>query len=382
VEVPATLIVDGQRYPQVGVRFRGASSYMMVGRGSKRSLNISVDFVHEAQRVLGARTLNLLNAHEDPSFLRTTLFLELARTSMPAPRANFAKVVINGESWGIYVNAQQFNGELVAQLFPGAKGPRWKVKGRPGAQGGLAYIGEEIAPYRQHYELKTKESEESWRALITLCRTLEKRPLAQLEEALRPMLDLDQVLWFLAFDVLFVNADGYWSRGSDYSLFRDQKGVFRVLPHDANETFHVGGGGGPGARTGDVHLDPLVAIDDPSKPLRSRLLAVPALRARYLQRVRALALQELTWDKLGPRVQKHAALIRAEVKADTRKLYSFPAFEAAVGDDGGPGSLRAFAERRRIFLLAHPALKRTGAAPGETSKLMVKQARPQPGRGR
>src|SRR5215204_7657909 len=28
---------------------------------------------------------------------------------LPAPRVNFVRVVINGESWGVFLNAQQFN---------------------------------------------------------------------------------------------------------------------------------------------------------------------------------------------------------------------------------------------------------------------------------
>src|SRR5207249_4545426 len=44
VEVPATLIVDGKRYPNVGVRFRGASSFFGVGAGYKRSLDVTVHF--------------------------------------------------------------------------------------------------------------------------------------------------------------------------------------------------------------------------------------------------------------------------------------------------------------------------------------------------
>ena len=43
VEVPATLIVDGQEYRDVGVHFRGKSSYFMVPAGYKRSLNVSLD---------------------------------------------------------------------------------------------------------------------------------------------------------------------------------------------------------------------------------------------------------------------------------------------------------------------------------------------------
>src|SRR3954471_19913013 len=107
VEVPAELTVDGKTYRDIGVHFRGMSSFMMVGEGRKRSLNLSLDFVHEEQRLGGYRTLNLLNSHEDPTFLRTVLYSHIAREYIPAPKANFVRVVINGESWGIYVNAEQ-----------------------------------------------------------------------------------------------------------------------------------------------------------------------------------------------------------------------------------------------------------------------------------
>src|SRR5678815_2948020 len=44
VDVPATLTVDGKVYKDVGMHFRGASSFMMVGEGRKRSLNLSLNY--------------------------------------------------------------------------------------------------------------------------------------------------------------------------------------------------------------------------------------------------------------------------------------------------------------------------------------------------
>jgi len=102
------------------------------------------------------------------------------------------------------------------------------------------------------------------------------------------------------------------------------------------------GGGGP-------DLDPLVGLDDTTKPLRSKLLAVPALRERYLSYVREIAQKHLDWKTLGPRVQQYQALIADDVKADTRKLYSFEAFKADT--DGGEKSLKNFVEKRRAYLL-------------------------------
>src|SRR6185295_16979119 len=75
-------------------------------------------------------------------------------------------------------------------------------------------------------------------------------PAAQLENALSPIFDVDGALRFLALDNALVNNDGYWTRASDYSLYRDASGKFHILPHDTNETFSVGGG--PGGRGGPI----------------------------------------------------------------------------------------------------------------------------------
>ena len=64
--------------------------------GHKRSLNLSLDWGHDEQNFGGYRTFNLLNAHEDPTFLRTVLYQHIAREYIPAPKANFVRVVING----------------------------------------------------------------------------------------------------------------------------------------------------------------------------------------------------------------------------------------------------------------------------------------------
>ena len=125
-----------------------------------------------------------------------------------------------------------------------------------------------------------------------------------------------------------------------------------------------------GPRGSGVELDPLVGLDDARKPLRSRLLAVPSLRARYLNHVRILAEASLDWKHLGPVVAQYRSLLEKEVEADTRKLTSSEAFRQATADAVEPGappgrrlglSLRAFAEQRRTYLLNHPEIKK--AAP-------------------
>jgi spore coat protein CotH len=529
VEVPAKVTVDGKTYLDVGVHFRGMSSYGTVGEGFKRSLNLSMDFAHQGQNLGGYRTLNLLNAHEDASYLRPILFYDIARIYLPAPKANFARVVINGENWGIYNNVQQFNKDFIKEWFGTTKGARWKVRGNPGGQGSLRYLGDDPEAYKRIYTIKSKDDPKVWAAFIQMCKVLNETPPEKLEEALSPLLDIDGALKFIALDNALINNDGYWIRTSDYSIYQDDKGRFHILPQDANETFARPGGpgfggrmfgpgmilapqmvsqgdknadqqlskqefadladswfakldpdntgnlteeqftsklgeilpappgggprgpsggrggfgpgmffgrglftaadankdnsltraefqqtfakwfadwsggsssvneekvrtglaaampppnfggprggggppgpGGPGGGRGPnampqvegVKLDPLVAANDPNKPLISKLLAVPALRARYLAYVRDIAEKSLDWNKLGPIAERYHALIAEDVKIDTRKLDSFKDFEKSLTEDiqgGGPGpagrgtiSLKNFADQRSAYLL-------------------------------
>jgi hypothetical protein len=369
VEVPATMIVDGRTYQGVGVHFRGASSFGMVPEGLKRSLNVSTDFTVEDQDLGGYRTFNLLNANNDPTFLRAFLYTEIARKYLPIPKMNFMHVVINGESWGVYLNAQQFNADLLRDYFKTTKGARWKVPGRPGGRGGLEYLGENPETYKGIYEIKTKDDVESWRALIELTKVLNQTPADKLEAALAPLLDIDSTLRFLAVDVALVNSDGYWTRASDYSFYRHPDGRFHLIPHDVNEG--LGGEGGRGFGGGGAQLDPLVGLNDPGKPLRSKLLAVPALRQKYLGYVRDIATKWLDWNTVAPTLTAAHRLIADDVRADTRKLYDVAGFEAGIAPTGN--SLKSFLDARRAYLLnaipETPAAGRVASAPAENSRV-------------
>ena len=395
IDLAATLVVDGKTYRDVGVHFRGASSYFTVGTGFKRSLGVSIDAKHEDQTLLGVRSLNLLNSHGDASFLRAPLYSRIAQNYLATPRVNFVRVVINGENWGVYSSAEQFNKDFTKDRFATAKGARWKVPGSPGGRGSLAYLGDDPAAYRRIYEIKSKDDPKSWALLARLCKVLNETPADRLEAQLSPLLDIDGALKFLALETVFVNADGYWTRTSDYTIAEDNQGRLHVVPHDMNETFSLGGGpppggggpgggnpgrpggpeggppggfppgagpgGGPGGRGGGVTLDPLALAANENAPLAAKLLAVPSLRARYVGYVREITDHWLDWSQLSPIAQSYHDLIDADVKRDTRKLESYDDFATSLG--AHPRGLKAFVEQRRAYLVKQSEIQKLAPGP-------------------
>ena len=360
VEVPAKVTVDGKEYLDVGIHFRGNSSFG-VGNGYKRSLNLTFDFEHQNQAVQGYRTLNFLNANGDPSFLRTILSMHIARQYLPAPKANLVRVVINGENWGVYVNAQQFNKEFLSDHFKTTKGTRWKVpQGGGDGIGAFRFVDQDANSYRNVFQIKSKEQPAAWTSLIELARTLQQTPSGQLEAALKPRLNLEGYLRFLALDNAMVSGDGFYSRGADYSLYLDPNDRFHLTFHDVNEMFSTGGGGGPGGGRGGggggdggrgISLSPLAGQNDAGKPIISRVLSEAPLRARYLGYVREIADKSFDWKVLGPVVKQYRELIADEVARDTRKLFTTEQFLAETADEPRPGNLRSFFDQRREFLL-------------------------------
>ena len=393
VEVPADLVVDGKVYRDVGVHFRGSSSYFTVD-SEKKSFNIAVNYGDDGQRLDGYKTLNLLNGHVDASFMREVLYNRIARDYIPAMKSNFVKLVINGESWGVYINLQQYNKDFLAEWFGTRGGVRWKVG--PGG-GALVYSGDESQHYKETYQLKTKDAEDSsWLALIALCQLLDDAtPDTVLEEKLPAVFNIDGALWQLAVANVFMDDDSYIHKGGDYAIYLDVNGRFHLIPHDNNESFlfaRGGGRGGPGGGRGPGGwswgtieggmVSPVVTLqgrlvsdfrhggmvspvthqDSPTRPVIKRLLSHPQWRARYLAHVRTVVEEWLDWEVIEPIVTAYQQLINAEVRDDDKKLYSYQYFTSSISGSGGGGrytpSLSDFVTQRRDYLLKHPELNK------------------------
>ncbi|HIL68426.1 MAG TPA: hypothetical protein EYG38_01055, partial [Verrucomicrobia bacterium] len=235
--VPADLTVNGRVYENVGVRYRGNSSFSSVPPELKRSLDINISYGSKKQRLFGYKTINLLNGHGDPTYMREVLYSKIGRNYFPAFRANFVKLVINGESWGIYPNIQQYNKDFLEEWFGSSKGVRWK------GRGSLTYEGSNREGYSGYIDKTGNTPDQAWTDLANLCRVLKETSDEELLAKLNPIFNIDGALWSIALENVFVD-EGYLIRGSDYNLYQDKNRRFHLLQHDGNEVLNRPGGPG------------------------------------------------------------------------------------------------------------------------------------------
>ncbi|MCC6541887.1 MAG: CotH kinase family protein, partial [Flavobacteriales bacterium] len=295
-DIPATLTVDGVVYDSVGVRFKGQTSYSMLPSGSqKRSFNITMDHAIADQDLMGYETLNLNNAFQDASFLREVVYLDLIRDHIPAAKANFVHLNINGASWGLYPNVQQLNSDFLREWYFSNDGSLWRadrpttVPGGPGGWGdgtaALNDLGADTTAYQPYYTLKRSERTDPWEDLVRVCQKLNQTPLAALEDSLERYLDVDRTLWFLASEIAFGDDDGYVYKGKmDYYLYFDAE-TERMTPleYDGNSVM----------KNSAANWGPFYHADNANYPLLNRMLAVPTMRQRYLAHLRTIIQEKM-----------------------------------------------------------------------------------------
>ena len=356
INIPATLIFDGDTYEEVGVRFKGQTSYFNTngsngggpGNGpggsnvdtDKKSFNIEIDWVHD-QDIDGYETLNLNNCYQDPSFLREFLFEKLSRKYIPSVQVNYVNLFINDQDWGIYPNVQQLDKKHADQWFFNNECTRWRAEdpnttapgcgGYSGGPGGgpgggpnfgagnssLNFLGLDTSLYQDHYTLKKTYIENPWSSLVNACNAIDNiENVESPYDYLNQYLDLDATLWHLAVEIIFSDDDSYINKGGmDYYIYYDLYNE-RILPieYDGNTVF------------GNPNWSPFYNEDDADFALINKLLSIPDIRQRYLAHFRTILLDCFDSDFINELIDNYAAFLDQNVLNDPKKIYSYNDF--------------------------------------------------------
>jgi len=333
--------INGQKFNDIGVRYRGSRSFQP---GSMRnSLYIKLNFIDKEQNYQGQRTVQLSSALRDPSMVREVLGYEIARHYMPAPRANYTKVVVNGEYYGLFVNIEPIDDAFLAHHF--GKGDGTFVQCAPNLveeepQGcksdvfGSLQYDNSAKCYLHNFVLL---SNSGWDDLIELTYVLNQKP----DEASR-VLNVDRALWMLAFNNLLVNLSSYTGRYSEnYYLYKDEQGQFTPILYDLNLCFgsYKNTGIGSDLKLKELQeMDPLLHVDNSAKPLISRLLGNEEYKKIYLSHIRTIMNDFFRKGQYAERARELQALIRKAFEEDSNRYYSMEDFDASLAKTIGSRS--------------------------------------------
>ena len=338
--VVAKVVFDGKTYENVGVEYKGNTSYQGVRNQDKKSFGIKADFKIDGQNIDGYETLNLNNAYQDESYMREVVYGQLARKHSPAVKTNFVHLYINDKDWGIYPNIQQVSGEFTKEWWFSNDGARWRadtpnsgVGGTPptgggmgggfgGGTAGLNFLGTDTTLFQKYYTLKNSKLPKPWEYLVNTTEKLNKTELKDLEAVMPTVMDIDRTLWFLATEIMFGDDDSYVNKGAmDYYIYVDAE-TKRMTPIETD--------GNSAIETSRATWSPFFNETKVNFPLLNRLLAVPAYRQRYLAHLRTINEEAINPKISNVLIDALAKKIDAKVKADPKALYTYTQFQSEI----------------------------------------------------
>ena len=297
---PAELSIDGEDLETVGVRKKGYIGSLTV---TTPSLKVDFDRFGGEPEQLGLGRLTLNNNKQDASKVRQCLTYELFRKAgVPAPRCNFARVTVNGDSLGTYSNVESIGRRFLRRHFADASGNLYE------GQNGSDLLADTI----DWFELKTNESQPDRGDLAALAKALTASD-DDLLEALSPHLDVDRFLTYWAMEALTASWDSYSTLANNFWLYRDPDSGFVFIPWGTDATLNESGLVG-GTRQQHVSTDSI---------LSKRLYALPEVRDRYYERLRMLLDEVWDVDAILGRIDELSDLLDDADPAGLDQIRSF-----------------------------------------------------------
>ncbi len=320
-----SVIIDGEVDQDVGIKYKGNSSYNV--NNVKNPLNIKLDYVNNGQSIDGYNVLKLSNGFRDPSFVREVLSYEMAREYMPASKATYANVFVDGTLIGLYTCVQSIDDDFTNEHFHERKGPFFKadntglsVQGCMGQLGILEYYADTNC-YQRAYEM---ESTGDWAKLGGFLDTLNNH-FAEVEN----VLDIDRTLWMMAFENLTVCLDGpINSIPHNFYLFKDNNGRFSPLLWDMNMAFGTFTNGlpNPVTNTDLQELDIFHNSNDASNKLTSQIFSSDRYKRMYIAHMRTILDEQFSNNNYSVRAAQLQQIIDTDVVADPNTFYSYTDF--------------------------------------------------------
>ncbi len=283
----------------VGVRLKGSASFQSIDR--KPGFKIRFDGrCGSRRRFFGRRGLTLNNLVQDRSSVREVLgYLVFRAAGVASPRAGYARVSLNGVPYGLYVDVENVDRDLLARHFADPTGPLY--------EGALEV---DLRPDDLWaFELDEGDSPERAELAELIARAQEAGD--SIFYGPDALVDRSAFLRFLAASAVTGDWDGYWKPNNYRIYYEPTARLWYFLPWGLDQAWYL-------ERT---------AFDGVGLLIQKCMSSRRCLRQYLGELERAAAMTE--WLDLDRQLAAAVALIGADVEADPRRPFPMEEVEWA-----------------------------------------------------
>lgn len=290
--------VNGHTFKNVGIKKRSHCGSLS---DTKPNLGIKFDKHQKSNKdlalgTLGVNTLTLNNSRQDPSLIRQCLAYRLfARAGIDSPRCNYARIRVNGQDLGAYVNVENMDAQAMGRIYGLPLGTLYKIEVDE-------FKDSHLDRWTAHFEgFADDASNEPVKAIIAAIKNDKTDDLS----GLGALVDFDNYIRYWAMEMLLIHSDGMIRHNNNTYVYFPAGGKMQILPSGPDKTLMFE----------DKPVHKMLYRKD---FIADRLLEKPAYREQLKSEIRQLLSK--VWDEalLMKEIDQDLALVQPLVSSDLK----------------------------------------------------------------
>lgn len=211
----------------VGVHLKGAwGSWRDVTQ--KAAFKIKMDAFVDKQTLFGISKFTLNNMVQDPSYIHETLTYRLYRAlGVPSPRTGYANVTLNGIDYGLHLNIETMNKQLLS---------RWGISSSHLYKGAVPHFPDFYAGKESQFAIESGSDTDT--SDLTKFIEIQAMRGPAWWASMAEIADMKQMTLGWAAELYTGHWDGYVMNKNNYFLNFDKSGKTTLLPWGTDQTWN------------------------------------------------------------------------------------------------------------------------------------------------
>ncbi len=311
-----TITIDGETFPQVGIRYKGNGTIMDAGETIKKSFKVDFDKFGQTTKYKSLKSLNIHCQVADPSKCREVFGYGIyTAVGVPAPKTLFVEVSLSvgdriKNQWlGLYTLVEPIDKTFLKAHFGNDEGLLMKPEGMRD----FPYRGE-FKDYEQRLEPKRIAKPDEKARLFQVGKLVAQGSDQDFRAQIDSLVDIDSYLRFLAATAFISNPDSFFSLAHNYYLYLDAKtNKFYFFPWDLDRSFsNLFFSGTNNQQMDQSFLRPYGA----EHKLTERILAMPGIKEKYLKLLGGLSQSTFGLSRLKTELKRINQPIQELIERD------------------------------------------------------------------